>query len=329
MITRDNYEEFFLLYVDNELSATDKELVERFVAGNPDLAEEWEAFLQCRLEPERFIFPSKEELIKEEDEPWPEKLFEPDLGIVFPGKESLYRHEKDRRIVFYPRWRIAAAAALLLIAAGGYFFLSVKKQDQRLAIGVSEKNITPPVTPATTASLYPSENTEKKKQEVKPASTIEKEDSPASTNKKRTDPVIAQTGTNKQKGTNKKTPETRVVGPTALPQLITRQEDKGIAAIDPTEITRPERTIAVATKAVTAPEDAISKENSSFATQALLNNATAANDDNYYGAEPASQRKNKLRGLFRRASRVFEKSADRDDDGQRKVLIGAFQIALK
>lgn len=308
MITRDNYEEFFLLYVDNELSATDRQLVERFVADNPDLGEEWESLLQCRMEPGQFIFPGKEELIKEEENPWPEKIFEPDLSIICPGKESLYRKEKDRRIVLYPWWRIAAAA-LVLIAAGGYFFLPVKKQDQRLAIDVSkkEKKDTPPVTPATTAALYPTENTEKKKQEVKPAPM-------RVTIKKKEDPVVA-----------------RVVEPTALPQQVTRPEEHSIAAVDPdpTEIARPEKIIVAAIKPVTAPEEIISKENSSFATQALLNNATTANDDNNYGAEPASQKKNKLRGIFRRASRVFEKTADRDDDGQRKVLIGTFQFALK
>jgi hypothetical protein len=312
MITRDNYEEFFLLYVDNELSATDRRLVERFVADNPDMGEEWESLLQCRLEPERFIFPGKEELIKEEENPWPEKIFEPDMTIVFPGKESLYRKEKHRRVVLYPWWRVAAAA-LILIAAGGYFFLPVKKQDSRLAAGVSRKKDTPAVTPATTAALYPTESTEKKKPEEKQEKPRENQTKPVPAIKKKTDPAVAQIMS------KEKTPEIRAVEPTVLPQQVTRPEEHSIAAVDPGEIARP----------LTAPEEIISKENSSFATQALLNNATTANDDNNYGAEPASQKKNKLRGIFRRASRVFEKTADRDDDGQRKVLIGAFQFALK
>jgi len=136
--------------------------------------------------------------------------------------------------------------------------------------------------------------------------------------KKKADPVVAQ-----------KTPEIKVVEPTVLPQLVNKPEERSIAAANPGEIEQPEKIIVAATNPVTAPEETISKENSSFATQALLNNSTAANDDNNYGAEPASQKKNKLRGLFRRASRVFEKTADRDDDGQRKVLIGTFQFALK
>jgi hypothetical protein len=41
-----NYEEYFLLYADNELSAKDKPLVEVFVEKHPELKEEFEAILQ-------------------------------------------------------------------------------------------------------------------------------------------------------------------------------------------------------------------------------------------------------------------------------------------
>ena len=45
-INRDNYEEYFLLYADNELSKTEKKVVEIFVQENPDLKEE---FLMIQL----------------------------------------------------------------------------------------------------------------------------------------------------------------------------------------------------------------------------------------------------------------------------------------
>src|SRR5882757_7747545 len=67
MITRYNYEEFFLLYVDNELSAADRQIVERFVAENPDLKEEWDLLLQCRVRPDHhLVFTDRGSLLKQE-----------------------------------------------------------------------------------------------------------------------------------------------------------------------------------------------------------------------------------------------------------------------
>src|SRR6201986_1495633 len=65
MITRDNYQEFFLLYVDNELPAADRSMVEEWVTANPDLQEEWESLLSCRILPEEeLVFRDKQSLLR-------------------------------------------------------------------------------------------------------------------------------------------------------------------------------------------------------------------------------------------------------------------------
>src|SRR5579872_5219963 len=67
MITKENYEEYFLLYIDNELSPAARGAVEKFVEENPQLQEEWEALLQCRVDADRHVvFPGKEALFHED-----------------------------------------------------------------------------------------------------------------------------------------------------------------------------------------------------------------------------------------------------------------------
>lgn len=66
-ITRDNYEEVFMLYADKELSAEDSSRVEAFIAANPDLAQELVFFQQSKLQPdEKMVFPGKLGLLRQE-----------------------------------------------------------------------------------------------------------------------------------------------------------------------------------------------------------------------------------------------------------------------
>jgi len=157
-INQHNYEEFFLLYVDGELSAADMHTVEQFAQANPGFADELDMLLQTRLTEEPVLFDDKISLFRNEsaeisltnyeerfllyvdnelDTVSKEKVetfvlqhpalqdpftqlkqtrLEPET-IVFPKKESLYRKEEKEKPVFYLYWqRIAVAAALIGVA---------------------------------------------------------------------------------------------------------------------------------------------------------------------------------------------------------------------
>jgi len=164
MINRHNYEEFFLLYADNELNAQQRAAVELFVQQNADMAEELETFMQMKLQPEEdIIFPDKQGLYKTtdveininnygeffllyidrelstKDRDKVEKfvLQHPQLqdeftllkqtvlqpeAIVFTGKNSLYRQEESKRVIpLFSFTRAAVAAAVIGIAVLGWW----------------------------------------------------------------------------------------------------------------------------------------------------------------------------------------------------------------
>ena len=76
-INKNNYEEYFLLYADNELSDQEKNIVEAFVKQHPDLEEE---FL----------------IIKQ-------SVIKPDADLKLEDKSFLFRQQKSLLIILITR----------------------------------------------------------------------------------------------------------------------------------------------------------------------------------------------------------------------------------
>ena len=87
LLTLYNYEEWLVLYMDNELTVGQKVTVDKFLAANPSVKEEFTLLQRTQMRPEE---------------------------IIFAGKASLYKTEEKVKPMPVRWWRIAAAAVLLL-----------------------------------------------------------------------------------------------------------------------------------------------------------------------------------------------------------------------
>ena len=150
-INRNNYEHFFLLYTDNELSAADRQAVELFIKENADLQPELDMLQQTIVQPEQINFAAKNSLLRatkftESEEEMlllyidnelslqqvkelnemvisngelvnelnilQQTRLQPDTSVVFPDKSLLYKKEEGRVIPF-GWWKLAAAAVFI------------------------------------------------------------------------------------------------------------------------------------------------------------------------------------------------------------------------
>ena len=169
-INRHNYEEFFLLYVDKELSAADRKAVDVFVKQNPDLQMELDLLQQTVVKADDIVLQKKGWLYMEEDisalqenlllyaddelsaadknavelllssngtvkSEWiilQQTKLQPDMAVVFEDKQLLYRKEGGR-VVGFKWWRVAAAA--ILLGFGLWTGVSVYKNNFQKANG--------------------------------------------------------------------------------------------------------------------------------------------------------------------------------------------------
>jgi hypothetical protein len=97
VITRDNYEAYFVMYVDDELNATERAAVDNFLQQNPDLEEEMVMLKQSVLRAdEKIVFEQKELLFKNTNTPEPITEYNCEEYFVLYGDDELTNEEKDK-----------------------------------------------------------------------------------------------------------------------------------------------------------------------------------------------------------------------------------------
>jgi hypothetical protein len=358
-IDRHNYEEFFLLYVDGELSAEQRASLELFVKENSDLENELRGLLQTKLPDEDVLLIDKSALFKTEnvfiDHMNYEELFllyidneltnteknkvedfviqHPKLQgeftllkqskleagtITFPYKKSLYRKE-SRRVVYVSWQRISIAAALigLTLILWNVFPTTVvdhksiavvtKKSQQSLKSNLiempsinktTERAIVIPSGTSTIKELK-SHNRELKNisggnkgfPEVTPQNKVSKTEDIASLNL----PTTANEITNKNMNTNSNN---------ATVQNTLSAQTKNNIIPKANELDKQSLVQNTVYKELDTDED-------------------VKNNKLYIGSLGVN--KDKLRGLLKRASHLF----DRGDDDEKNIKIASFAVNSK
>ncbi|PWT77237.1 MAG: hypothetical protein C5B59_04495 [Bacteroidetes bacterium] len=364
IINRNNYEEFFLLYVDNELSATERKSVESFVRENPDLAEEFMILNQSKLIPEDELkFEKKQFLLKKttveslintsnceeyflsyadgelnEEDRMAVELFAsqnplyqkelnlllkarliPEEQVIFEHKDKLYRKERDKKSLIYRMSGIAAAASILFLI-GLFIFLSKPNTVNNPGSSpVTQKNDpkkingNPVVTPVTIDTLNKTSPTARQ-DESKRLERVAGRQEEKSRRKTRAE----QAPDNKELQLKDRQDEMNLAGANIERTILKKENNLTVVPSSPSIAVSP--IVPVAMQPSLHPV----KSDSSQLHMAMMEK-TNAEDVSIMSFSP---KKNRMRGVYRRVTRVFGKTTNADDE-KRSVLIGSFQIALK
>jgi len=138
MINENNYETFFMSYIDNELNATEIAAVEVFVLTDSKYTEELALFEKTKVHT-----PSTES-IEMEDKIFLYRFPEMQASLDTDFKKSLYRKEAPiRKLVFTPNLMRAsfAIAALLILFIGVQLFKSDAPIKEKAALAKSSTEV--------------------------------------------------------------------------------------------------------------------------------------------------------------------------------------------
>ena len=350
-ITRANYEAYFLLYVDGELTPAQCDAVEAFAALHPDLQEELDLLLTTRLDAETVSFDKTslmadsmkqnvideslllyidDELKGEEKKNLEEKIANdatyqyqhnllqqtklPVEAISYPNKAELYR--KEKRTIRPVIWYRAAAAVFVLMASGYMWYMSqsVVAPTVPVAKTPAGKN-TPaqPTTPINSVAAPTTNDIASVDQAVTPTTAEQPADKKIDRASER---VIAASNTESAIAQN--TTGTQQVEEVRINVPVTRNTTiaEPIAAIEPQQQD-------INTLPVTKTLPTAYNNNKEYI-------ASNPGQDQAMALETENHKRGSVKGFLRKATRFIERrtgvaTTNNDDE----LLIGAVAIKLK
>ena len=361
-IDRHNHEEYFLLYIDNELNVEQKKQVELFVRENPDLEEELVMLRQSRLIPdESIVFDKKHLLMKEENTPhsanppfinlnnyeeWLIMYVDDELNpeervavekfagahphvqeelaiflqtklqpaeIAFPNKEALYKREKTVRVINMQWWKIAIAAMLIISAGVGVYSALINKNNN---------------TTATTTAAVTKTDIEKKKAPEQTTPALPGSQQPNVIPDRQQDEHLTITPAKKESNEKQKLQEQP--GEDSNRQLAYNSPGEMVTQLQPA-------TVEINKTTLEQPKikDDIAFESHKENINAVpVTNRVVETPDNSSKSDDAAQytsntENKKFRGFFRKATRLLERTTSINAADDDRVLIGGMAINLK
>jgi len=345
-ITRANYEEYFLLYVDGELTPEQCDAVEAFATLHPDLQEELDVLLTTKLDAETISFDKASlmadqmkanvfdenlllyidnELVGENKAAVEKSLATdpvyqyqhklllqtklPQEHIIYPHKNELYRKAAPaiRPVIWF-----RAAAAIFVVLAMGFMWWMSQDMQQHAPVAVQRPAILPP-------SKEAQQPAPKEDNAALPVAPNEHDEADISNT------TTALTSEHPEKNHSAEKVNMHLNQP--APAVSRPVVDQPIAAVDlPAEVERieiinkPQHIIN--RSAVTTPP--VIAYNS---IETATNNNSAVED---VAATETNDKKGSLKGFLRKATRLIERrtgiNPTNDDE---ELLIGALAIKLK
>jgi hypothetical protein len=367
-ITRNNYESFFLLYIDNELSVKEKSAVDEFVKVNPDLEEEFVMLKQTVLKADALEVDFKASLFKteagnqniqqqlllhldnelnQEEQKAIHELIEndgvikkewlllqqtkttPDGSIVFEDKKSLYR-EEGKRVIMMPWLRFAAAAVITGVAIWtGVSFLAKNKQAPDAGSMVTTQSQPSSPVPAITDTVRL--NTAKPGAVVEPAILAATNKVEAAKKEKLPappKPTQLVAKTNTMKNAQDKIPQ---IASNNLPIPSSENINKDNSNKTITASVTPQtpgKIIQPGKNDLSTGDIKTVEATNTFATTASYTEGEDKNDDRVFFMSEDKVKKTKLGGIFRKVKRVFERTAN-VKEGNNNIKIANLEFAIQ